>query len=98
MKWHRRDGLQGDGIHSRVFAVELGLLEGHSIGRTCTGDHPRHLTRDIEIAPAVVADVENQVGRADRGQRLTIGHINEAVAAAVDDGPLRAISGLNAGF
>ena len=97
----RRDGLSSDRIGRRVLVVELDLLERASGGRHRPGDHVGELAGDVEIAAAVVADVEHEIDNAlplesvDRVDQLLLRGGNMVVELKVTHDSARGCDGLD---
>src|SRR5229473_914753 len=64
MKAKRCDGALRYRIDGRILAVELVQFEGLPRRLVRARDHVGDLAGDVEKAPAVVADVENQIAHA----------------------------------
>ena len=56
------EGFAGHRIAARILVVEDDLLERAAAGQRGVADHVGELAGDVEIAAAVVAQVEDQIG------------------------------------
>ncbi len=95
MEQRRRERRAGDRVRGGILVVELGPLEYRAAraSRDWPRDHVGELVRNVEVAAAVVADIQEQIADAlhgvDRVDQLRLGRSNMIIEQDIAD--LRAV-------